>query len=114
MRVERDIDQGGADRHQALSDVLRGQKTEIEHDVGEPLEGERLGDRRASRMAVYRDGKGDPPDDRLAEMRCAERGGDFALLANDDLQKPPNGRLLAWPIRMACYTSSGWFGHMRA
>jgi hypothetical protein len=67
--VELYIDQGDTDRNKALFDCLLGQKADIEHEFGEPLEWERLDDRRASRIAVYRVGQIDQPDDRLAEIR---------------------------------------------
>jgi Domain of unknown function (DUF4268) len=70
LRVELYIDQGDTERNKALFDFLLGQKADIEHDFGEPLEWERLDDRRASRIAVYRAGQIDQPDDRLAEIRA--------------------------------------------
>ncbi len=70
VRAELYIDQGEADRNKALFDTLLGEKTGIEQDFGEPLEWERLDDRRASRIAVYREGSIDQPEQKLVEIRA--------------------------------------------
>lgn len=52
-----------------LTDRLFAQKSDIERELGEPLEWERLDDSRASRVAVYRDGHIERTAERLPEIR---------------------------------------------
>jgi hypothetical protein len=93
VRVELYIDQGDTDRNKALFDSLFGQKAEIEYEFGEPLEWERLDDRRASRIAVYRAGRIDQPDDSLAEIRtwAVERLLHMKKVLGPRLTRTPNG-----------------------
>lgn len=70
VRAELYIDQGDADSNKALFDALLKQKEAIEQELKGPLEWERLDDRRASRIAAYRDGTIDSPDEKLAEIRA--------------------------------------------
>jgi hypothetical protein len=69
VRAEVYIDQGELDKNKATFDTLLEQRDVIEREFGEPLEWERLDDRRASRIAVYREGTIDDPEQRLAEIR---------------------------------------------
>lgn len=69
-RTELYIDVGDVEENKAIFDHLLTQKDEITREFGEPLEWERLDDRRASRIAVYRQGRIDLPEDTLAEIRA--------------------------------------------
>ena len=68
VRVDVYIDQGNAERNKALFDALRDQKEPIESECRAPLEWERLGDKRASRIAVYRDGSIGASEDELRDI----------------------------------------------
>lgn len=68
-RVDLYIDRGDADRNRRLYDWLEEDKKIIEEEYGEPMEWERLNDRRASRIAVYRSGSIDSDEDTLGEIR---------------------------------------------
>jgi uncharacterized protein DUF4268 len=52
-----------------LFDAFAASRQEIEKEFGEPLEWERLDDRRAYRIAVYRTGSIDDDEVALAEIR---------------------------------------------
>ena len=69
VRVEIYIDQGDADKNKALFDRLLAQKSAVERDLGESLEWERLDDRRACRIAVYRPGSIEQSEEKLAEIQ---------------------------------------------
>jgi len=69
VRAEMYIDHGDADTNKALFDRLLTQKAAVEREFGEPLEWERLDDRRACRVAVYRQGSIELPEQALAEIR---------------------------------------------
>jgi hypothetical protein len=56
IRVELYIDLGNSDKNKAFFDRLLADRADIETSLGEPLEWERMEDRRASRVAVYRQG----------------------------------------------------------
>jgi hypothetical protein len=53
LRIELYLDSGGQDANKQRFDRLLARKSEIERAVGEPLEWERLDNRRACRVAVY-------------------------------------------------------------
>lgn len=55
-RTEFYIDFGEGEKNKALFDWLFNQRDEIHSKLGKDLEWERLDDKRASRIAVYRDG----------------------------------------------------------
>lgn len=68
-RAEIYIDQGDQDKNKNLFDSLKGREEEITNNFGCPLEWERLDEKRASRIAVYRDGVIEAPDSELEEIR---------------------------------------------
>jgi hypothetical protein len=69
VRVEVYIDCGDKTKNEELFDCLFGQKDEIEKAIGTELSWERLDNRRACRIAVYRDGEIDMDSDSLAEIK---------------------------------------------
>lgn len=69
VRVELYIDQGDAAKNKELFDQLYEKRAEIETEVGGSLSWERLDDKRASRVAVYRDGSITADDSTLTETR---------------------------------------------
>lgn len=69
VRTEVYIHGGTQEENKALFDRLEGSKREIESSFGEPIEWERLDDRRSSRAAVYRSGSIDDDSDTLIEIR---------------------------------------------
>ena len=68
-RVELYIDSRDKDWNKSLFDQLSKGKTDIESELGEPLEWERLNDRRASRIAAVRPGSIDDDQDTLKEIQ---------------------------------------------
>ncbi|GAV31067.1 hypothetical protein emb_1d0303 [Coriobacteriaceae bacterium EMTCatB1] len=68
VRVELYIDQGDAQRNKEIFDGLLLKQHEIEKELGEELSWERLDDKRASRIAVYRDGSIEADEQTLAEL----------------------------------------------
>jgi hypothetical protein len=56
IRTEVYVDRGDAKSNKAIFDALAEQKDELSDKFEEELEWERLNDRRASRIAVYRNG----------------------------------------------------------
>ena len=70
VRASLYIDQGDADRNKALFDSLLKERQTIEQEFKGPLEWERLDERRACRIAAYRAGTIDMPDDQLTEIRA--------------------------------------------
>ncbi len=68
-RVELYIDQGDAEANKTLFDSLAAQRASIENELGESLEWERLDERRASRIALYREGHIKLPEEELREIR---------------------------------------------
>jgi len=68
-RAEIYIDQGDAEMNKALFDSLVAQRTDIEHEFEEPLEWERIDNRRASRITLYREGHIEQSEEELCEIR---------------------------------------------
>jgi len=68
-RTELYIDGGDADKNKKLFDWLTQDKEKIEAEFGEPLEWERLDDKRASRIALYRPGSVEDNESVLEEIR---------------------------------------------
>jgi Domain of unknown function (DUF4268)/CBS domain len=64
FRIELYIDLGEQHRNKLISDTLQSHKLEIEDKLGESLSWERLGDKRASRVALYHENASitDPPE----------------------------------------------------
>ena len=69
-RVELYIDTTDRDWNERLFDQLEERKGELESEIGETLEWERLGGRRSSRIAVVRRGSIDDDEETLAEIRA--------------------------------------------
>jgi hypothetical protein len=70
VRAEIYIDRGDAGQNKALFDTLRQSQDAIEREFGEPLQWERLDDRRASRIANYRPGSIDNDAESLQEIKA--------------------------------------------
>lgn len=69
VRTEVYIDFQDKEKNEALFDALYKIKDEIGKDYDEPLFWERMDDKRASRIAVYRDGAIDVPPAQLQEIK---------------------------------------------
>ncbi len=69
VRAEVYIDRGDVAENKALFDALAAHRDPLEAQFGEPLEWERLDDRRASRIAVYRPGSIEDDPQRIEEAR---------------------------------------------
>jgi|GEM_PF-1393179 len=63
------IDLQEKDRNKKLFDLLQAQQGQIEQEFGEALTWERLDDKRACRIAAYRDGRIEEPMQVLNEIR---------------------------------------------
>ena len=70
VRVELYIDSTDAERNKDLFDRLAQEKEKIEEKFGEPFEWERLDEKRASRIAVYRPGSIGDDGETLEEVRA--------------------------------------------
>jgi hypothetical protein len=70
VRADIYIDRGDADQNKAVFDALYASRDIIEREFGEPLQWERLDDRRASRIAVYRTGSIDSDTQSLQEIKA--------------------------------------------
>lgn len=68
-RVELYIDVLDGEKNKAIFDNLQEQKDIIHQEYGYPLDWERLDDKRASRIAIYRDGSIENSEDDLAEIK---------------------------------------------
>jgi hypothetical protein len=69
VRAEVYIDLQDKEKNKALFDKLLARKESIEKEYGSDLSWERLDDKRASRISVYRDGEIDSPTTTLDEIR---------------------------------------------
>jgi hypothetical protein len=69
LRVELYIDCGDKAKNEQLFDRLEARKNEIQTMFGQELSWERLDNRRACRVAIYRDGEIDAETEILAEIR---------------------------------------------
>jgi hypothetical protein len=68
VRVEVYIDKGDSEKNKALFDALKKQQEPLETEFGNELVWERLDDKRASRIAVYREGNIESTEDELREI----------------------------------------------
>ncbi|MFC1819437.1 DUF4268 domain-containing protein [Thermodesulfobacteriota bacterium] len=68
-RTEIYLDKGDYEQNKNLFDFLKAQSSEIEKEYGSPLEWERLDDKRACRIVLYRDGEIGLPDSELEQLR---------------------------------------------
>lgn len=68
VRVELYIDQGDVDKNKQIFDSLYDKRNKIESNFDGTIEWERLDDKRASRIAIYRDGTIDDPESELSEI----------------------------------------------
>ena len=68
-RTDMYIDLGDTARNKALFDALSASRETLEREFGEPLQWERLDDRRASRIAVYRQGSIESDTQSLQEIQ---------------------------------------------
>jgi len=68
-RAEIYIDQGDQEKNKLLFDALKDKEQKITANYGNPLEWERLDEKRASRIAIYRDGMIESSDSELEEIR---------------------------------------------
>jgi len=69
-RTELYIDVGDGEKNKALFDWLYEQRDEIHSKLGKELEWERLDDKRASRIAVYRDGSIQSSEEELIDIKA--------------------------------------------
>lgn len=69
-RTELYIDVGEGEKNKALFDWLYDQREEIHSKLGKQLEWERLDDKRASRIAVYRDGSIQSNEEELIQIKA--------------------------------------------
>ena len=70
VRAEIYIDSGDAEKNKRLFDLLFAQKQTLESAMGSELTWERLDERRASRVALYRAGSIDSPTEELQEIQA--------------------------------------------
>ena len=70
VRTEIYIDSGDANKNKRLFDLLFVQREALESAMGSELAWERLDDRRASRIALYRSGSIDSPTEELQEIQA--------------------------------------------
>lgn len=68
VRAEIYIDSGDADKNKRLFDLLLAQRQTLEAAIGAELAWERLDERRASRIALYRAGSIESPTEELQEI----------------------------------------------
>ena len=69
VRVELYVDQGDMEKNKSLFDWLQSTKNPIEKEYGEELVWERLDEKRASRISIYRKGSIEMDDKELKEIQ---------------------------------------------
>ncbi len=69
VRAELYIDRGDAGENKGAFDALQQKREAIEREFGEPLQWERLDEKRASRVAIYRKGSIDDEPQVLEDIR---------------------------------------------
>jgi hypothetical protein len=70
VSVEIYIDSGDKAQNEAIFDALQSRQTAIETELGHPLTWERIDNKRACRIAVYRDGDIEADTETLAAIRA--------------------------------------------
>lgn len=68
-RVDLYIDQGNAEKNKSLFDSIYEDREFIESKFGEKLEWERLDEKQASRIAIYREGSIEDDQEKLKQIR---------------------------------------------
>lgn len=68
-RIEIYIDQGEISRNKAIFDSLYENKDQIQAEIKIPIDWEKLEDKRASRISVYREGRIESPGETLKEIQ---------------------------------------------
>lgn len=68
-RAEVYLDFGEQEKNKALFDSLKAKEEQLTQQYGENLEWERMDDKRASRIAIYREGSIEAPDSELEDIR---------------------------------------------
>lgn len=88
-RVELYIDQGDSEKNKTLFDLLFQEKVNIESELGNELEWERLDDKRSSRVALYTPGTIDSSDETKKQLQTwmSEYLLNFKAVFNNRLQK---------------------------
>jgi hypothetical protein len=69
VRAEIYIDRGEAETNKSIFDRLHAEKDAIEAEFGEKLTWERLDDKQASRIAIYREGSIQDTSEALEKIR---------------------------------------------
>jgi hypothetical protein len=69
VRAELYLDTGDAEENRATFETFKADAAEIEHELDAPPEWEALDGKRACRIALYRDGAIEDPEEKLEEYR---------------------------------------------
>jgi hypothetical protein len=95
MRVELYIDTGDGETNEVFFDWMYESRAELEAQFGEEIEWERLDNRRASRIAIYKPGSIESESDSLDELN------EWAINRLLKFKEVMSPRLQSWDSRMA-------------